>query len=81
MDRDWLDRSRRGKRGYDELECGDDRYRDGDMRLRLEREREAARRGQRERVEEEARRRDEERREEERLRAQIRPPPYVRGRE
>ena len=59
MDREWHDRPRSGKRGFDEVRRGGDHHRDGDLRYRLDREQEAVRRGQRERDDEQDRRREE----------------------
>ena len=55
MDRDWQDREHRGKRSFEESGRGGDRYRDEDLRFRLDHDQEAQRRQLRERKEEQAR--------------------------
>ena len=83
MDRDRGGPDRRGKRSYDDFSRDGGHHRGGDLRYRLIRDQEEARRREREReVEEdrrEAARREDARREEERLRAQIRIPPRCEG--
>ena len=69
MDRDRLERERRLKRPAADLERGNDRARERDLRPHLDREQE--RRMQRDREAAAARQREQDRREEERLRAQM----------